>query len=124
MRQKLLGVDLIAWFYIVLTIPAFGSICFVLILLATGIIKFGDPGGGGLLSVSLIVVLMVLSSFSSVLLLTAGWGLLKVKHWARILAMIVAALMLLAFPIGTVFGGLILWYLGFNEEVKRSFAPA
>lgn len=38
--------------------------------------------------------------------------------------MIVATLMLLAFPIGTFFWRLILWYLGFNDEVKRSFTHA
>jgi hypothetical protein len=120
MRVRPLGIDLIAWFYIILTIPAFGSICFIVVLLTTGVIKYGQAEG--LLSVAVIAGLLVLSAFSSVILLVAGWGLLKLKRWARVLAMIVAVLMLFAFPIGTVLGALILYYLGSNDEVKRAFA--
>ena len=40
-----------------------------------------------------------------------GWGLLELHSWARWGAVVLAILQLLAFPIGTVIGALIIWYL-------------
>jgi len=36
--------------------------------------------------------------------LIAGWGLLKFKRWARILAIVLAAIALIRIPFGTLFG--------------------
>ncbi len=36
--------------------------------------------------------------------LIAGWGLLKFKRWARILAIVLAAIALIKIPFGTLFG--------------------
>jgi hypothetical protein len=52
--------------------------------------------------------------------LAAGLGLLRLKNWARILAIVLAIFSLLAFPIGTIIGGLIIWYL-IKPEVKEVF---
>ncbi len=41
----------------------------------------------------------------------AGWGLLKQQNWARILAIVVAALSVLNFPVGTLIGAYILWVM-------------
>ena len=49
-----------------------------------------------------------------------GWGLWTLKSWARIVAMILAAISLLSFPIGTIVGIVVLWYL-FKPEIKRAF---
>ena len=50
----------------------------------------------------------------------AGYGLLKYKSWARILAIILAILNLILFPIGTVIGIYTLWAM-FNDETKALF---
>ena len=50
----------------------------------------------------------------------AGYGLLKYKSWARILAIILAILNLILFPIGTALGIYTLVIM-FNEEVKALF---
>jgi uncharacterized Tic20 family protein len=42
------------------------------------------------------------------------------KGWARWLAIVLAALGLLAFPVGTVIGALIIWYL-LKDEVRQAF---
>jgi hypothetical protein len=47
--------------------------------------------------------------------LIAGIGLVKFKSWARILAIILAILNLLAFPIGTALGIYTLWVM-FNQD--------
>jgi hypothetical protein len=49
-----------------------------------------------------------------------GYGLLKYKSWARILAIILAILNLILFPIGTALGIYTLVIM-FNEEVKALF---
>ncbi len=53
----------------------------------------------------------------------AAIGLLQMKPWGRILAIVLAAMGLLAFPIGTVAGALIIWYL-LGDEAKRAFGAA
>jgi hypothetical protein len=50
----------------------------------------------------------------------AGWGLLKYKGWARILAIILAILNLILFPIGTAIGIYTLIIM-FNDETKALF---
>jgi uncharacterized Tic20 family protein len=53
----------------------------------------------------------------------AGWGLLGMKGWARWLAIALAALSPLAFPVATVIGALIIWYL-LRDEVRQAFEAA
>ena len=50
----------------------------------------------------------------------AGYGLLNYKSWARILAIILAILNLILFPIGTAIGIYTLVIM-FNEEAKALF---
>ena len=50
----------------------------------------------------------------------AAVGLLRLRDWARWLAIVLAAMGLLLFPIGTIVGALIIWYL-LNDEAKQAF---
>ena len=50
----------------------------------------------------------------------AGIGLLKMKRWARILAIVLSAFRLISFPFGTVLGVYGLWVL-FNKETEALF---
>jgi hypothetical protein len=52
--------------------------------------------------------------------LLAGWGLLNFKEWARILAIVISALNLLGFPIGTILGAYGLWVL-LNKDTAPLF---
>ena len=54
--------------------------------------------------------------------LLAGIGMLKLQPWARITAIIVCALILIAFPLGTVVGGYGLWVM-LSGETERLFNP-
>lgn len=69
-----------------------------------------------LIGVCVAIFLFVLS----VPAIIGGWGMLKFRPWARILMIIVSALNLLHFPIGTAIGiyGLIVLL---NEETRRLF---
>jgi hypothetical protein len=51
-----------------------------------------------------------------------GIGLLKRREWARILVLIISALHLINFPIGTIIGGYSIWVL-VNDETIRLFNP-
>jgi hypothetical protein len=50
----------------------------------------------------------------------AAWGLLTLKNWGRWAAIVLAVLQLPAFPIWTVIGGLIIYYL-LREDVRLAF---
>jgi hypothetical protein len=52
--------------------------------------------------------------------LLAGWGLLQYQEWARILAIILSVLNLLAFPFGTALGVYGLWTL-LNQQTVPLF---
>lgn len=54
--------------------------------------------------------------------LVTGFGLLANKSWARILGIVLAALQLLGFPVGTIFGIYALWVL-LNKDTERLFSP-
>ena len=53
--------------------------------------------------------------------LICGWGLLKTRRWARILAIVLAVGCLIDFPAGTVFGVYALWVM-FNKKTEALFA--
>jgi hypothetical protein len=52
--------------------------------------------------------------------LLTGWGMLQYRPWARILGIVLAALDLFAFPVGTALGVYSLWVL-FHPEVVALF---
>ena len=55
--------------------------------------------------------------------LIAGFGLLAYKPWARILAIVIAAINLINIPIGTILGIYALWAL-LHKDSERLFAGA
>ncbi len=52
--------------------------------------------------------------------LITGWGMLKLKPWARILGIVLAVISLINFPIGTAIGVYGLWVL-LTKETERLF---
>ena len=50
-----------------------------------------------------------------------GWGLWSLRKWARTVAIVLAIVGLISFPIGTVISIITLWYL-FKPEIKACFA--
>jgi hypothetical protein len=53
----------------------------------------------------------VVLSALSILAICTGVGLVRMRNWARWMTIILAIISLPAFPIGTVIGGLIIWYM-------------
>ena len=96
------GVTVIAIYEFLSAIPGLIGIC--------AFVAFALPGtfGGTEGQVDLVIGLvaagfgLLLVAVVALLSVIAGWGLLGMKGWARWLAIALAALGLLAFPIGTV----------------------
>jgi hypothetical protein len=63
---------------------------------------------------------MLFIGIFGVLDVAAAVGLFRVRNWGRWLAIVLAAMGLLMFPIGTVAGVLVIWYL-LSDEGKRAF---
>jgi hypothetical protein len=80
----------------------------------------GAPLGAAILGftgLSFTIILLALSIPG----LVCGWGLLRFRRWARILAIVLAAISLLRIPLGTAFGVYALWVL-FNKQTEVLFA--
>ena len=54
--------------------------------------------------------------------LITGWGLLKYRPWARILAIVLCAINLINIPFGTIMGVYGLWVM-LNKDTERLFSP-
>ena len=50
----------------------------------------------------------------------AAWGLLALRNWGRWVAIVLAVLQLVGFPIFTIIGGVIIYYL-LRDDVKAAF---
>ncbi len=88
---------------------------------------FGAIGGGLFIFIGLIFLAF------AVLAIFIGRGLWKGQNWARIVSLVFAVLGILFGLLSLISGefsviislainGLILWYLGFNKDVKAAFA--
>jgi hypothetical protein len=74
--------------------------------------------GMGATAVGIFMLLLSLPGF------VTGWGLLKLRPWARVLGIVLAAISLINFPVGTAIGVYGLWVL-LTRETERLFnAPA
>lgn len=103
-------VDLLAILFIV-----YHSIGLMIALGLTGILSAaglfsGDPQAAGILALVSTVVFTLLLAVSAPGIV-AGVGLLKRWWWARILALVVAFLNLICFPLGTALGVYTFWVL-------------
>lgn len=115
LHVSILGWILIATHVVGLVIAA------LLFLLLTGI---GAATGDGVALSVLSVTGTALGLFIALLSLPgviAGYGLLTRKSWGRLLALVVAVLGLLNFPIGTAVGVYALWVL-LQQEASYYFA--
>jgi hypothetical protein len=98
-----------------------GGLGLFLLLAGTGIISQDETALTVLMLVAIFVAgLLALLSLPELL---AGYGLLRMKNWGRILALILGVLNLPGFPIGTLLGIYTLWAL-LDDETQYMFSPA
>jgi hypothetical protein len=95
----------------------------ILATLAGVVSTSGDPDaavGATILGFAGVAVTLFAGTLALAFLITA-WGLFKLKPWARIVGIIMAAICLTHFPIGTAFGIYALIIL-FKKETEALFA--
>lgn len=122
-RSRPDGVTLAAiWFILGAILPFLGALAImifaypaVLTDTTSGIDRYLAVAG---VSFGLLVVLAILAAN-----IAAAVGLLRLRPWGRMLAIVLAALGLIWFPIGTIVGALIIWYL-LSEEAQQAFGAA
>ena len=110
------GVSFIAIYYVFFAVMNLIGACAILIFPLAQVMG----NGGNIAAIFGIGTGFLFVAAGVILGLAAGLGLLKLKNWARILAIVLAVPGLLAIPIGTIIGGLIIWYL-LKPEVKEVF---
>jgi hypothetical protein len=117
------GVTAIAVWFFVDAILLLLFTCILIAIPTSGAIgEINDPVGEFFvvffLTCSVIFILLfgILSVF-------AGWGLLRIKEWARWLSIVIGFFSLFAFPAGTIIGALIIWYL-LKADVREVFDMA
>ncbi len=107
-------VKVIAWLHI---IYGLFTVCIALLV-------FGGMVVGSMFSGSMLGMIGggILGSFLGLFLgargalgIVAGWGLLTLRPWARILTIVLAILGLFSFPFGTILSVYTLWVLFSNE---------
>ena len=114
------GVMLISVWFIIGAAVLFLGVAAILIFALPAVIRetVGEEDrylaiGGVLFGLFLLVVFGVLD-------VAAAVGLMRLRDWARWLAIGLAALGLIFIPVGTVIGALIIWYL-LKDETKQAF---
>ena len=116
------GVTAIAVYYFLVAIFDLIGACAIVVFPMAAIIQTNS--GSSLyfpligLSFGLLTTLVL-----AVMAIVAGWGLLRMASWARWLAFALAIISLLFFPIGTIIGAIIIWYL-LKEDVREAFEAA
>lgn len=110
-------ITILGWLYIVFGgLGVLAALFILLVMSGAGLIS-GDAQAAALVSgigLFIAVVIAVLSLPS----IAAGWGLLKRKSWSRLLAIVLGALNILNFPVGTAIGIYTIWALT-QEESQR-----
>ncbi len=75
-----------------------------------------DLAGAGVFIGAACFVLLFVILYGAV-----GYGLLQLQSWARIAAIVLAVLALCNFPIGTIIGGIVLYFM-FQPEAQEVFS--
>ena len=116
------GVTAIAVYYFLVAVFNLLGACAIIAFPMAAIIQ--ENSGSDLyfplvsLSFGLVATLVL-----AVLTIVAGWGLLRMASWARWLAIALAIISLLFFPIGTIIGAIIIWYL-LKSNIREAFEAA
>lgn len=116
------GITAIAvYHYAVAGIFTFGAFFFAIPTIILGIVGIVEDTGAFIGMAAVALIAMALLAFA-LLNITIGYGVWTLRGWARLGAMAVAVVGLLAVPLGTLVGALILWYL-LKPEVAAAFEP-
>lgn len=113
-------INILGWLHIGLNALTLVIMVFVgFIMLGAGVLS-GEAEAMGIMFIMAMVIGAIML-FVSVPGIIAGWGLLKGKNWARVLALVLGCLNILSFPFGTAVGIYTLWVLLIHEDSHDYF---
>ena len=105
----------------------FALLIFFALGTAAGIVGMSAPAEDAAIAVPIlgltgtaVAIFMLILALPGII---TGWGLLKLRPWARILGIVLAVIGLINFPIGTAVGIYGLWVL-LTKDTERLFAAA
>lgn len=113
-------IDLLGWIFIVSNIFVLFIMTFVMMILFGVGLFSGEAEAFGVMVMIMMIVGMMMLVFAVPGIL-AGWGLLKRKSWARILALVIGILNIMSFPIGTAVGMYTVYVLLLREGSDTYF---
>ena len=117
------GVAIISiYHYFIAGMLLLGACCMIMVPLIVMAAASQDASGEpAVLIVAIVTAVAILVLLCLAALYVAiGWGTWHRKPWGRWGAIVLAALSLVAVPVGTIVGGLTLWYL-FQPDVCAAF---
>jgi hypothetical protein len=125
MKSRSDGLILIALYHFISGLISLLGICAtfsVPLIVGLAATSSRDPDAGtataivGVIGLLVAGILLVITAANWVV----GWGLWGRREWARLAALAMAILRLVNIPLGTVIGGLIIWYL-LQDSTKAEF---
>ncbi len=114
------GVTVIAIWHFIQGVLSLMGACVILAIPIPAVLLNVDDAAGLFWAMFGLGIGLVVTGGLGVFSLIIGWGLLELKEWARWIAIVLAVLSLPAFPIGTIIGGIIIWYL-LQDEAREAF---
>lgn len=114
------GVTLLAVYHLMLSalllLATMGLSIPMIITAIVGVVEDSDA----LIATGILGLLAAVTMVLCLVMLAVGFGLWTLRQWARVASIALAVLGLWFVPIGTVLGGVTLWYL-FKPEVADQF---
>jgi hypothetical protein len=113
-------ITILGWLYIALNaLTLFIGVIVFFILIGAGLLA-ADGEAMSILAVvgTFVLGLLVVISIPGII---TGWGLLKRKSWARVLALVIGFLNLMNVPLGTMLGAYTIWALLAHDEASNYF---
>ena len=121
-----IGAKISGWIFIIFGI--LGVLGGLLILFGGGLIGTAAMGAEKALAGGAFAAILGVMGFIVIIIgaieIYVGRSLLQLKKWARLGGTVLAALSLLGFPIGTIIGAVILYFLWMHKETKAAFDSA
>ncbi len=129
MNRRPDGVTLIAIYHFLLSLPALIGACAIVVVPISGALSSADRTGQVWAYFGLALG-FAFAFGGGLLAILTGWGLLRLKNWARWLAIVQAVLLpiillpfVLPFPIFAIIGIFVIWYL-LQAGIREAFEEA
>ena len=113
-------ITILGWLHIALNVfTLFIGVIVFFVLIGAGLLAEDGEAMSVLAIVATFVLgFMVVISIPGII---TGWGLLKRKSWARVLALVIGFFSLMNIPLGTVLGVYTIWALLAHDEASDYF---